>query len=198
MKDVNKYMKISEIQFKEKNMVATRTVLDALRDEIDTRIFYIPLTEYKKALETALRYLKKKEYNIAQSIIRNSSKIIYVKQYVKPISILAGIFYINHAKAILKVSKERALQDINKAIKSFKRAHILGYIPNKDLYNKIIKDLHSLNKSIKTKNKIDEKIYNRIMKKYIIELKAILNASSDFMYIKSHSSSHSSLSHRKI
>jgi len=184
--NINKYFKIAKINFKERNMVATRTILDNLRDEIDTDIFYIPLQAYKKSLRIALKYLKEKKYTIARSIIRNTSRIVYIKQQVNPVTIIVGNFYIQKARELQKVNLNKSLENIKFAKQAFKRAFLLGYIPNKNLYAQILNDISKFETELKTNKKINLKTYKNYLNN-LKKIRIILDASSDFVYITKHS-----------
>ena len=142
-----------------------RMILDTLRSEIDLKVINLPLASYPAALKLAAKFLHENRVDEAKNILNQALSTFVEVDVITPIPLVQAIHLVQVAQKEAKKDKKKALDMLEAAKESLKKAEALGYTSDSDTTYKMLQDLiKKTKKEIKGKNKA-EKLFEELIAK---------------------------------
>jgi hypothetical protein len=142
----------AEIALDINDLPTARNLLDALRSEIRTRIYNLPLATYPSALQEAARLIDQKKSREAGAVLLTALNTLAVVDQVTPIPLLLVREAINQAQERAEKEKDAAQALFDTARDELHRAMQLGYTPDDAEYKAIRDQINDLRKQLKGKD----------------------------------------------
>ena len=142
-----------------------RVILDTLRSEIDLKVINLPLASYPAALKLAAKFLHENRVDEAKNVLNQALSTFVEVDIVTPIPLVQAIHLVEVAQTEAKKDKKKALDMLEAAKSSLKKAEALGYTSDSDTTYKMLEDLiKKTEKEIKGKNGA-EKLFEELLEK---------------------------------
>ncbi len=142
-----------------------RMILDTLRSEIDLKVINLPLASYPAALKLAAKFLHENRVDEAKNVLNQALSTFVEVDIITPIPLVQAIHLVEVAQKVAKKDKKKALDMLEAAKASLKKAEALGYTSDSDTTYKMLEDLiKKTEKEIKGKNKA-EKLFEELLEK---------------------------------
>ncbi len=149
----------------ENKIQEARAILDTLRSEIVLKVINLPLASYPAALKLAAKFLHENRIDEAKAVLNQALATFVEVDVVTPIPLLQAIHLVEVAKDLAKKDKKKALEMLEEAKKSLKKAKALGYTSDSDITYKALEDMiEKVEKEVRGKNKA-EKLFEELLNK---------------------------------
>ncbi len=142
-----------------------RLILDTLRSEIVLKVVNLPLASYPAALKLAAKFLHENRVQEAKAVLNQALATFVEVDMITPLPLIEAIHLVEVAQKVAKTDKKKALDMLEEAKLSLKRAEALGYTSESDVTYKSLEDMiEKVEKEIKGKNKA-EKLFEELLEK---------------------------------
>jgi len=149
----------------ENKIQQARLILDTLRSEIVLKVINLPLASYPAALKLAAKFLHENRVQEAKTVLAQALATFVEVDMITPLPLVEAIHLVQVAQKLAKTDKKKALEMLEEAKLSLKKAEALGYTSESDITYKSLEDLiEKVEKEIKGKNKA-EKLFEELLKK---------------------------------
>ncbi len=164
IKEAEKLVKQAKEAVKNNDLITARTILNTLRDEIVIETVYLPIKLYKEAVELTEKLLQEGKIKSAANQLQVALGLIEIETTIIPRSIAVASLLVEEASKIYRKEPDKALKLLNEAKKQIKLARVLGYIKTEDDINPLIKQIETLEQSVREKSGKSEQRFKKLFK----------------------------------
>jgi len=165
IKNISNQVRMAKVELAKGHLLATRTILNSLRSEIDVKAVNIPLATYPDVISLAIKYLNENKVKEATDVIAMALNTLVTTNTIIPIPILKANELVMEASKIAKNDKKQALKYLEESKKQLKMAELLGYSSISNTTYKSLKDKINNIESKINNNKNTESFFNELKAK---------------------------------